>query len=114
MTGDLARFDDGGRLVLMGREQAVINFGGVKVFPVEVEDALNRHPRVAESLVYGVPHPRLGAIPMARVVPLPGARPGEGDLLRFLRDRVPARELPLGIELVEALPRTPTGKLLRR
>ncbi len=114
LTGDLGRFDEAGRLVLLGREQAVINFGGVKIFPVELEDVLNRHPQVAESLVYGQDHPRLGQLPRARVVALPGSQPTERDLLQWLRRHVPPRELPLGVEVVKSLPRTATGKLLRR
>ncbi len=114
LSGDLGRFDHQGRLVLMGREQAVINFGGVKIFPVELEDVLNRHPQVIESLVRGLPHPKLGELPIAQVVAAPEARPTTRELLQFLRQHVPPRELPTEIRWVEALPRTATGKLLRR
>lgn len=112
-TGDLGRLDPDGRLVLMGREHGAINFGGVKIFPVEVEDLLNRHPGVAESLVSGEPHPKLGALPVARYVAVPGHAPTERELLQWLRQHLPPRELPVSITVVDDLPRTATGKLLR-
>ena len=113
LTGDLGRLDPEGRLELLGREASVINFGGVKIFPATIEAQLNAHPEVERALLHGEPHPRFGQVPCARVVPVPGARPTEGALIDWLRARLPADQIPVEISIVEALPQTSTGKLLR-
>lgn len=112
-TGDLGRLDAGGFLSISGRTKEVINRGGEKVFPYEVEKALLEHPAVADTAVFGVPHPRLGENVAAAVV----AREGiavSGEALRwFLRDRLAPYKVPSRIELVRQLPRGHTGKVLR-
>jgi acyl-CoA synthetase (AMP-forming)/AMP-acid ligase II len=68
MTGDLGRIDEDGYLTIVGREKEVINRGGEKVFPYEIEKAILGHPAVLEAAVFGVPHPRLGESVAAAVV----------------------------------------------
>lgn len=110
-TGDLGRMDDAGNLFICGRKKSLINFMGMKVFPEEVEDVLNAHPCVEESLVYGEPHPRYGQLPCAKVV-----RCGDVDedtlAAHCLRELSP-HMIPKTIEFVDRLPRTPSGKLRR-
>ena len=72
-TGDLARIDDDGFVWIDGRVSAMVNRGGLKVFPDEVEEHLREHPAIADAAVAGVPDDRLGEVPWAFVVLEPGA-----------------------------------------
>jgi long-chain acyl-CoA synthetase len=114
-TGDVGRLDEDGCLFIVGREIGVINFAGMKIFPYEVEDVIDAHPAVQESLVYAVPHPRFGQLPCAKVVVRPGAAtPPDGDALRrFCFARLPAYKVPKAFAFVAELERTASGKLKR-
>ncbi|HWI80383.1 AMP-binding protein [Ramlibacter sp.] len=112
-TGDLGRLDAGGFLTIAGRTKEIINRGGEKVFPYEVEKALLEHPAVLEAAVFGVPHPRLGENVRAAVVARPGAALTGEALRRFLRAQLAGFKVPARIELVQQLPRGSTGKVLR-
>lgn len=113
-TGDIGAWTDDGSLRLVGRCKAVINFSGMKIFPQEVEEVLNQHPAVAESLVYGEPHPEYGQIPSARVVLKAGAtRVDEAELQRFCRPHLAAHKIPKAIRWASSLPKTASGKLCR-
>jgi acyl-CoA synthetase (AMP-forming)/AMP-acid ligase II len=113
-TGDLGRLDDTGALFLLGRKKSVINFVGMKIFPFEVEEVLDTHPAVRESLVYGEPHPNYGQIPCARIVWKPGvAVPDMNDLRRYCFERLAPHKVPKSFEVVEGLERTASGKLRR-
>ncbi|TLM65504.1 MAG: acyl--CoA ligase [Deltaproteobacteria bacterium] len=111
-TGDLGRLDADGNLFIVGREKAVINFAGMKIFPQEVEAVLNRHPAVQESLVCGVPHPRFGELPVARIVP----RGGElvvDELRRYCYRHLTQFKVPKEFVVVDRLEKTASGKLKR-
>ncbi len=114
-TGDLAYEDDDGDVYTVGRVDDMIISGGENIYPIEVEDVLARHPDVAEVCVVGLPDPRWGQIVAAFVVP---RRPTlTADALdRFCREAkdFAAFKRPRRYELVETLPKSPTGKLLRR
>jgi acyl-coenzyme A synthetase/AMP-(fatty) acid ligase len=84
------------------------------VAPTEVESVLEEHPAVAEALVEGRPDPAWGESVTARVVLEPGAEAAEAQLREFLASRLAAFKVPKAIEFVAALPRTASGKLLRR
>lgn len=112
-TGDLGCFDAAGFLRIVGRAKEIINVGGMKVFPSEVEAAIDAHPDVVESRVSGQPHPQLGEIPCAMVVTRDGVSLGEDDVLRHCRDRLAAYETPVRVEFVDAVPRTASGKIQR-
>ncbi len=113
-TGDLGEWTANGELRLIGHRKTVINFSGMKVFPQEVEDALNRHPAVAESLVYGEPHPEYGQLPCARLVLKDPSSPlDEADLRAFCRARLALYKIPKTFTCVPALPKTASGKLRR-
>jgi acyl-CoA synthetase (AMP-forming)/AMP-acid ligase II len=113
-TGDLGRIDDDGFVWIEGRVSSMINRGGLKVFPDEVEEALRTFDGVADVAVAGVPDARLGEVPWAFVVVAPGARV-EGDALRaWAHERMAPYKVPAGVTIVDALPRNEIGKLLRQ
>jgi len=111
-TGDLGRLDDHGRLVVAGRKADTIVTGGENVAPAEVEDVLLEHPAVADAGVFGRPDPEWGEAVTAHVVL---RAPADPDALRaWARERLAGYKVPKAIEVVETLPRTGSGKLLRR
>jgi o-succinylbenzoate---CoA ligase len=116
-TGDVGRFDPaaGGRLWVVDRLADVVNTGGVKVSPTEVERVLAAHPGVADVCVAGRPDPEWGQRVVAFVVPAAPADPPALDELRaFARGELAAPKLPREVVVVAAIPRTPGGKPLRR
>jgi acyl-CoA synthetase (AMP-forming)/AMP-acid ligase II len=88
--------------------------GGENVYPIEVEEVLAQHPGVADVAVIGTPHERWGEIVTAVVVPREGGAVDPDDLVRFARERLAGYKLPRVVELVDELPRTPSGKVLKR
>jgi acyl-CoA synthetase (AMP-forming)/AMP-acid ligase II/thioesterase domain-containing protein len=112
-TGDIGSFDEDGFLTHHGRKNDLINRGGEKVAPLDVETAVLLHPEVQEAAAFGVPHPRLGENVAVAVVLRPGAVATAIDLRNFVRVRLPAAKVPQRIDIVEALPKGNTGKVLR-
>ena len=111
--GDLARLDADGDLYLVGRVKEVINRGGDKIAPLEIDDALKRLPGVVDAAAFGVPHARLGEEVVAAVVMRDGAvRDGEA-MLAALRASLGANRAPRRLWFVDRLPRTDAGKLAR-
>jgi acyl-CoA synthetase (AMP-forming)/AMP-acid ligase II len=113
-TGDLGRVDDDGFVWIDGRVSSMINRGGLKVFPDEVEETLRAFPGVHDVAVAGVPDARLGEVPWAFVVPEPGGAVDTAALVGWARERMAAYKVPVGVVLVDALPRNEIGKLLRQ
>jgi long-chain acyl-CoA synthetase len=113
-TGDGGYVDEDGFLFLTDRIKDMIVSGGENVYPVEVEEALAQHAGVADVAVIGVPDPRWGEAVKALVVPRPGARPAAEDLIAFARERLAGYKLPRSVDFVAELPRTPSGKVLKR
>jgi O-succinylbenzoic acid--CoA ligase len=111
-TGDLGRLDDRGRLIVTGRKGDTIVSGGENVAPAEVEAVLLEHPAVVEAGVFARPHPEWGEAVTARVVLR--SRATESELREWAGERLARFKVPKTIELAEALPRTESGKLLRR
>lgn len=114
-TGDLGRIDDDGFLYIIGRDKNVINFAGMKIFPEDVESVLNRHPVVKESLVYGLPHPRYGELPCAKVVFKEGTSPDfdTNEIRRFCYPLLASYKIPKEINPVKTLEKTASGKIKR-
>lgn len=112
-TGDLGRFDDDGYLTLIGRIKEMINRGGEKISPQEVDDALAAHADVADAAAFAIPHPSLGEVVAAAVVPTPGAHFDKSELTRFLWDRLSSTKIPCAFLMVSEIPRGPHGKVLR-
>ncbi len=110
-TGDLARVDDDGFVWLEGRASDMINRGGNKIFPDEVEEVLRLSPSVRDVAVVGVPDARLGEVPVAYLVgdPQPSA-----ELEQLCREHLVPYKVPVSFHYVAELPRNEVGKLLRR
>jgi o-succinylbenzoate---CoA ligase len=113
-TGDLGRLDEHGRLVVIGRKTDTIVTGGENVAPAEVEAVLREHPAVADAGVFARPHAEWGEAVTARVVLRPGAHATGDELRAFAAERLARFKVPKAVELADALPRTESGKLLRR
>ncbi len=113
-VGDLARCDRDGRYFIEGRKRDMVISGGVNVYPAEVEGVLEQHPDVAEVAVVGVPDREWGERVRAFVVPRPGTTLDEGTLKVFVRERLAGPKVPRDFVFLDALPRNPTGKVLKR
>jgi acyl-CoA synthetase (AMP-forming)/AMP-acid ligase II len=111
-TGDLCRFDADGNLYMLDRLKELIKVGGASVAPAEVERELCAHPAVADAAVVGRPDEELGEVPVAFVSLAAPAEPAE--LQAWLADRLAPWKRPREVVVVERVPRTPAGKLLRR
>lgn len=112
-TGDQGRLDREGYLFLTGRLKEIINRGGEKVAPKEVDEVLARHPAVAQAVAFAVPHVTLGEDLAAVVVLRAGEQVTEGELLRLAADQLVAFKVPSQILIVDEIPKGPTGKLQR-
>ena len=93
-TGDIGSVDEDGFLTLHGRKNDLINRGGEKISPLEIDEALVRHPAVAEAAAFAVPHPRLGEDVAAAVVLRPGMTVSPARAARYLRIRLPRSKCP--------------------
>ncbi len=113
-TGDGGFLDDEGYLFLTDRIKDMIVSGGENVYPIEVEEALAQHPDVADVAVIGVPHERWGEAVAALVIRRPGRSPAADELIAFARARLAGYKLPRVVDFVDELPRTPSGKVLKR
>jgi long-chain acyl-CoA synthetase len=113
-TGDGGYVDEDGYLFLTDRMKDMIVSGGENVYPIEVEEALAQHPAVDDVAVIGVPDERWGETVMALVIPRDGAAPSAEELVAFARERLAGYKLPRIVTFVDELPRTPTGKVLKR
>jgi acyl-CoA synthetase (AMP-forming)/AMP-acid ligase II len=111
-TGDQGCLDPDGYLTLVGRIKELINRGGEKVSPREIDEVLLAHPAVAEAVSFGVPHPTWGEEVAAAVVLSEPA--SESDLLTYCKDRLAEFKRPKQIHITETIPRTATGKIQRR
>jgi long-chain acyl-CoA synthetase len=116
-VGDIGYLDADGYLFLCDREADIVIVGGVNVYPAEIESVLAMHPYVDDVAVVGVPDDDLGERVHALVQPTPGA-PGkavlEPELLRWCVGRLARYKWPRGVDVIDALPRDPSGKLFRR
>ena len=113
-TGDIGRVDEVGNYYVIDRIKDMVNVGGVKVYPSEVEQVLYQHPAVSEAAVYGVPEALLGEQVQANVVLKPDAAITPQALLAFCRERLAEFKLPSAVHLVEQLPKNRSGKILKR
>jgi acyl-CoA synthetase (AMP-forming)/AMP-acid ligase II len=113
-TGDAGMIDDEGYVFIQDRIKDMIISGAENIYPAEVESALYAHPDVADVAVIGVPDAKWGEAVKAVVVPVAGAAPDPAALIAFARERIAGYKCPKSIDFVEALPRNPSGKILRR
>jgi long-chain acyl-CoA synthetase len=113
-TGDVGFMDDDGWYYVVDRKKDMIIAAGYKVWPREVEDVLYQHPAVLEAAVIGIPDEYRGETVKAFVSLRAGQDVSEADLIAFCKERMAAYKYPRSIELVSELPKTVTGKILRR
>jgi len=113
-TGDVARIDPDGFAYIVDRKKDMVNVGGMKVYPREVEEVLFQHPAVADVAVVGGPDPERGEAVVAFVVLKPGAHATAGELIAFVRERIAHFKAPSRVEFREQLPRSGVQKVLRR
>lgn len=112
--GDLGRFDEHGLLYVAGRDDEMIVSGAENVFPGEIEQLLAGHSEIAEVAVVGVPDTEFGQRLRAVVVRAAGSRLSEDDVQGYVRERLARYKVPRDVVFVDALPRTATGKVLKR
>ncbi len=113
-TGDIGRMDDEGYLAIVDRVKDMINVAGFKVWPREVEDVLFQHPAVRECAVIGAPDAVSGEVVKACVVLREGQQVTAEALIAFCRERIASYKVPRAVEFIPALPKSPTGKVLKR
>jgi long-chain acyl-CoA synthetase len=114
-TGDLGKLDDDGYLFITGRKKDMIIVSGEKAYPREIEDVLMRHPAVAEAAVLGKKDPGRGEVIVAFVLPREGQSPKPEELREFSRQQGLAQwKVPREVFVVSEMPRSPTGKILKR
>jgi acyl-CoA synthetase (AMP-forming)/AMP-acid ligase II len=112
-TGDQGYVDDDGYLFLTGRLKEIINRGGEKISPREVDETLLQHPDIAEAVAFAVPHDKLGEDIAAAVVLAEGASLSDRDVRRFAADRLADYKVPRKVVIVDEIPKGPTGKVQR-
>jgi long-chain acyl-CoA synthetase len=113
-TGDVARIDADGYAYILDRKKDMINVGGMKVYPREVEELLFQHPGVQDAAVIGVPDAEHGEVGKAFVVRKPGATVTEAELIDYVRGRIAHFKAPRSVEFTDQLPRSGVQKVLRR
>jgi acyl-CoA synthetase (AMP-forming)/AMP-acid ligase II len=113
-TGDIGRFDDDGFLVLLDRKKDLIISGGFNIYPSDLEAVLRRHPAVHEAAVVGVPSAEWGETPVAFVERTAGDTTAEETLRAWVNERVGKTQRLAALCVVEELPRSPIGKVLKR
>ncbi|MDT4916075.1 MAG: long-chain acyl-CoA synthetase, partial [Pseudonocardiales bacterium] len=113
-TGDMARQDEDGFYFIVDRKKDMIIRGGYNIYPREIEEVLYEHDAVAEAAVIGTPHPELGEEVAAVVALKPGATATAEELRDYVKAKVAAYKYPRHVQIVDALPKGPTGKILKR
>jgi len=113
LTGDLGRMDEDGYLYVVGRKKEMIISGGENIYPAEVEAALNQHPKVLESAVIGMPHPKWGETVMALIVTKQGEEMTEGEVEKYCIDRMARYKRPRVIKFVDTLIKNIAGKIMK-
>ncbi|KAL7003403.1 putative CoA ligase ccl9 [Sarracenia purpurea var. burkii] len=113
-TGDLGFFDPDGYLHLVGRIKELINRGGEKISPIEVDAVLLSHPGVAQAVAFGVPDDKYGEEINCAVIPREGSNIDEAEVLSFCKKNLAAFKAPKKVFITDSLPKTATGKIQRR
>jgi long-chain acyl-CoA synthetase len=113
-SGDLGRMDDEGYFYIVDRKKDMIIRGGFNVYPREIEEVLYQHPAVREAAVVAIPHPLLGEEVGAAIVTVAGAATSPEEIKQFVKEQVAGYKYPRHIWFVDELPKTATGKILKR
>ncbi|MCM8795959.1 MAG: AMP-binding protein, partial [Candidatus Omnitrophica bacterium] len=113
-TGDMAKFDKDGYVYIVGRKKEMINVRGLNVYPREIEEVLYQNPKIKEVAVIGIPDLHKGEVPKGFVVLKEGQGSSEHEIIQYLRERLAAYKIPKYIEFRTSLPKSTTGKILKR
>lgn len=114
-TGDIATYDENGLFYIHDRIKEIIKVNANQVAPAELEAVIRDHPDVVESVVLGVPHPTCGEVPRAFVVRRAGSSVSEEEIKAFVAKQVVRyKQLSGGVTFIDSIPKTLTGKILRR
>jgi acyl-CoA synthetase (AMP-forming)/AMP-acid ligase II len=113
-TGDAGYLDDEGYLYLKDRIKDMVVSGGENIYPVEVENALAKHEAVQDVAVIGVPDEKFGEALLAFVVTRPEMNLSVDDMVDFCRDKIAGYKIPRQLEIIDELPRNPSGKILKK
>jgi len=113
-TGDAAYLDEEGYVYIYDRVKDMIVSGGENVYPAEVENALMAHPAIADVAVIGVPDEKWGEVPKALVVRKADTPVTEEEIISFARERLAGFKVPKSVDWIDALPRNPSGKILKK
>ena len=113
-TGDIAQMDEDGYFYIVDRKKDLIIAGGFNVYPREVDEVLFQHPKIAEAVTAGVPHPYRGETVKAFVVLKPGMEATEKEIIDFCREKLAAYKVPKLVEFRKELPKSAVGKILRK
>jgi long-chain acyl-CoA synthetase len=113
-TGDMARIDEDGYFFIVDRKKDLIIRGGYNIYPRDVEEVLYEHPAVLECAVIGIPHADLGEEVCAIAVLKPGQSAEPAELQAYVKERIAAYKYPRQVLIADALPKGPTGKILKR
>jgi long-chain acyl-CoA synthetase len=114
LSGDIGKLDEEGFVYVVDRAKDMVNISGFKVWPREVEEVLSKHNAVIEAAVIGIPDPISGEAVKAFVVLKKGAQLAEKEIIDFCRDRIAVYKAPHYVKFIDALPRNPSGKVLKR
>jgi fatty-acyl-CoA synthase len=112
-TGDMGYLDEDGYIILMGRKKEMFIQGGFNVYPVEVENLLTKHPKVAMAAGIGVPDPVLGEVGRYYIVPNPGESPTEDEIREYCKKHLADYKVPKQVVFKSELPLTPVGKIMK-
>ena len=110
-TGDIGVMDERGYIQITDRMKDMFIVGGFNAYPAEIEQALGAHPHIAQAAVIGIPDERLGEVGMAFVVPTGGATVDPDEVIAWARERMANYKAPRRVEVIEALPLVPAGKV---
>ncbi|HEX6269010.1 MAG TPA: long-chain fatty acid--CoA ligase [Anaerolineales bacterium] len=113
-TGDIAQYDEEGYFYIVDRKKDMFISGGENVYPAEIEKVLYQHPAVHMCAVIGLPDPKWGEVGKACVVLKPGQSATEEELLKFMTERLAKYKVPKSVNLMESLPISAAGKILKR
>jgi acyl-CoA synthetase (AMP-forming)/AMP-acid ligase II len=113
-VGDIAYRDDEGFIYICDRKTDMIISGGMNIYPAEIEAALEQHPGIFDVAVFGIPSPEWGEVVHAAVVLAPGATVSAADVMAYAREHLAGYKSPRSVSFLEDLPRTGSGKVLKR
>jgi len=113
-TGDIGRVDADGYFFVEDRLKDMVNVGGLKVYPAEVENVIHTHPAVVDVAVFGAADPLMGERVVAHVVLAPGSSATDDDIVAFCGEKLAKYKVPRDVRFVDSIPKSPTGKILKR